>query len=154
MQNKRIHGKMLLVETNASIQGQLCCLSVTCSSQQSLEVVCVLGFCTSSCHWPQDGAGTKVPGLSRPRFQEVLLCAAQSCSAPHLDGPALSQGHGTSPATSWGILSSHPRQVCGIYHVALRHRKIWVFSFQPSGETSTKMSTLGCVIRALAVGFE
>lgn len=154
MQNKRIHRKMLLIETNASTQGHLCCLSVTCSSQQSLEVVCVLGFSTSSCHWSQDGAGTKVPGQSRPRFQEVLLCAAQSRSASHLDGSALSQGHGTAPAPSWRILSSHPHQVCGIYHVALRHRKIWVFSFQHSGETCTKPSALGCVSRALAVGFE
>lgn len=46
-------------------------------------------------------------------------------------------------AASWGIPSFHPCQVCGIYHVALRHRNIWVFSFQPSGMAGTQTEHFG-----------
>lgn len=46
-------------------------------------------------------------------------------------------------AASWGILPFHPCQVCGIYHVAVRHSKIWVFSFQPSGTTHTHTAHFG-----------
>lgn len=124
---------MILIETNGNdvnwfTGGQLWFLSYMRLTTQFRS-----GFCAGSLHLLMSAAVALCWCKSSWVIQTHIFGRCCSVQLLTLMAPRCRGAMGPPLAATWGTLSFPPCEVCGIYHAALGHGKIWVFGFLQRG---------------------